>query len=161
MPLENSLWSNFFNDIRPSLSHATMKMFKNACHELDDAFFLPSKDAERTGWQPDYDVIERDHEFEVRLDLPGLMKQDVEVGVVQHGGKHYLSISGERKHHHIERNDRYIVQVRKHGNFRREIMLPKDAIEEDVKASMVDGVLIVCFPRKKADKKPVRKISID
>ena len=81
----------------------------------------------------DLDVVERDGKLHVRVDVPGVRKEDIHVEV--HGGK--LTISGER---HTE----------DFGSFRRALTLPAGIEESAVTATHADGVLNVEIelPRK-------------
>ncbi|MBA0690852.1 hypothetical protein Goari_008506 [Gossypium aridum] len=93
----------------------------------------------------------------IKADLPGLKKEQVKVEVEE--GR-VLQISGERSKEEEEKNDKWHRIERSSGKFMRRFRLPKNAMMDQIKASMEDGVLTVTVP-KKEDKKPqVKTIDI-
>jgi HSP20 family protein len=93
-------------------------------------------------WTPELEVFERDERLIVRLDLPGLTKEDVKIEVADD----FLTISGERKYETEEkRSGRYNVE-RTYGTFYRAIPLPEGVNVTDVNATFINGVLEVTIP---------------
>ncbi len=99
-------------------------------------------------WQVHIDVAESDESFEVKVDLPGMDPEDVELTVHDR----QLTIQGERKEkeekqektrHHIER---------RYGSFRRTITLPAGAMEDGVTAVADNGVTTITVPKAAAVK---------
>jgi HSP20 family protein len=92
---------------------------------------------------PPADVIERDHEYIVRVDLPDVRKEDVEVlfdaGV--------LTIKGERKVEHGTKGEKVHRTERFHGAFARSFALPEDVDTKGIRAEAKEGVLVVTLPR--------------
>ncbi|KAJ3769123.1 HSP20-like chaperone [Lentinula raphanica] len=89
------------------------------------------------------------------FELPGLRKEDVNVDV--HDGR--LTISGETKSSSEHQEEGYAIRERKSGKFSRMLRLPRGVKEEEIKASMADGVLTVTFPKTAAETQP-KKISV-
>ncbi|KAJ3917895.1 HSP20-like chaperone [Lentinula edodes] len=89
------------------------------------------------------------------FELPGLRKEDVSVDV--HDGR--LTISGEIKASSEHQEEEYAVRERKSGKFSRMLRVPRGVKEEDIKASMNDGVLTVTFPKTIPEAQP-KKITI-
>ena len=117
-----------------------------------DAFF-----GERTAngssrrWVPAIDLVETDDHFVLRVDLPGLDKDDVEIEVKDG----LLTVSGERKAEHEERKDGYHRVERAYGSFSRSLSLPQGVDADQVQAHFDKGVLEVRIP-KPAERKPHR-----
>jgi HSP20 family protein len=94
----------------------------------------------------------------VRAELPGIdPDKDVQVNIHDHT----LEISAQRREEKkSEDKGRYRSEFR-YGSFTRQIALPADADEHDVKATYRDGVLEVRLPidkeREKATKVPVER----
>jgi len=101
---------------------------------------LPSR------WAPTADVIERDDEFLVTAELPGVKDEDLDVRV-EHGT---LVVSGERRLEDEVSEDRYYRIERSYGGFERRFPLPAGVGEDDIQASIAYGVLRVRIPKPSA-----------
>ncbi|KAL1348369.1 hypothetical protein HN51_024362 [Arachis hypogaea] len=92
-----------------------------------------------------------------KADVPGLKKEEVKVEIED---DRVLRISGERNRESEERNDTWHRVERSSGRFERSFRLPENAMVDQVKAAMEDGVLTVTVPkvqdRKKADVRSVQ-----
>ena len=104
----------------------------------------PSWSLGETGgmWAPDVDVVQKHDQFTVRVDLPGLKKDEISVEIADGA----LTLQGERKRDHEEEREGVYRRERSYGAFYRTIPLPEGAITEQAKASFKDGVLEVTMP---------------
>jgi HSP20 family protein len=95
------------------------------------------------GWFPAVDVYEDKDSLQVKAELAGLKKEDIEISL--HDG--YLTLSGERKHEQkqdsgeVHRSERWV------GRFRRTISLPCRVEADKIKATYNEGVLTVTLPK--------------
>lgn len=105
-------------------------------------------------WTPAMDLVEADDHFVLKADLPGLAEDDVAVEV-QDGA---LTISGERKVEHSERNRGWYRVERSFGRFSRSLTLPDGVDPDSIEATFDKGVLSVRIPRPE-ERKP-RRIEI-
>jgi HSP20 family protein len=64
-------------------------------------------------WIPAMDVVETDDHFVLRADLPGLSEKDVNIELEDN----ILTVSGERKSEHEQRNEGYYRVDRAFGSF--------------------------------------------
>lgn len=101
------------------------------------------------GFTPLADLEETDDAYLVEIELPGVKRDDVSVEVA---GRR-LTVSGERKER--ERIGILRRRTRTVGRFHYEVVLPGDVDEEDVSASMDEGVLNLRVP-KAASERPRR-----
>lgn len=90
-------------------------------------------------WAPLVDIAEDDKEYLIKVEIPEVQKEDVNVTV--EGGT--LTISGERKAEKEEKGRRFHRVERYYGRFERSFSIPDDAASENVKAEFKDGVLRV------------------
>lgn len=90
-------------------------------------------------WAPELETFLRDDQFVVRMDLPGVNKEDVNVEVTDDA----LVIHGERQQTHQEERDGFYRSERSYGRFYREVQLPEGAQPDSAKANYRDGVLEV------------------
>jgi HSP20 family protein len=93
-------------------------------------------------WVPELEVFERDNRLTVRLDVPGLKKEEVTVKVTEEG----LTIEGERKHEKEEKKNNWHRTERTYGKFFRVIPLPEGVTAAEVTATFRSGVLEITAP---------------
>lgn len=122
---------------------------------FDDMLGIGDGDQVQTAlWSPRTDFSETDDHYVLRVDLPGLSKKDLDIELRDDT----LTVSGERKSAHEEKNETYHRVERSYGRFFRSFTLPQASDTEKVKATMKDGVLTVEVP-KREESKP-RRIEI-
>lgn len=93
-------------------------------------------------WSPQTEVFERGNELVVRADLPGLTKDDIKVDV--EGNR--ITIRGERKSEHEEKEEGFYRSERSYGSFYRSLPLPEGTDGDKAKADFNNGVLEITMP---------------
>jgi HSP20 family protein len=96
---------------------------------------------------PAIDIFEDDDSFVVKVELPGMRPDDVEVDI----DEHVMTIRGERKPEHADRGEGYHRRERSYGVFSRTFALPDEAFGSDAVAVMAEGVLTVRIPKREPD----------
>ena len=89
------------------------------------------------------DVIEADDKVTVRLEAPGMRREDFEVELREN----VLSVRGEKRVDHEKKEGGYRLVQCAYGAFRREIPLPVAVKVEQAKATYRDGVLRIELPK--------------
>jgi HSP20 family protein len=102
------------------------------------------EDMARGVWAPPVDILERRNEVVLKVDLPGMSQDEVDIRVEEST----LIIQGERKFIKEAPDENYIQIERPYGTFRRTFNIPRTIDQEGIKASYKDGVLRVVLPRK-------------
>lgn len=124
-----------------------------------EGFFRPLRWLEEAGAEtlaPPIDIAERENEFVVRTDLPGVKKEDISI-TLENG---VLTISAEyKKEDEQKEGDRVIRQERRYGRFVRSLRLGVPIDEKQIKANYKDGVLELILP--KAEEAKPKKINVD
>jgi HSP20 family protein len=105
-------------------------------------------------WVPAMDLVEGDDHFTLRADLPGMTEADVNIEVRDNT----LTLSGERKTEHEDRQRGYYRLERQFGKFSRALSLPEGVNPDAIDAKFDHGVLEVVIP-KPEERKP-RRIEI-
>lgn len=100
------------------------------------------------------DICEREKEFVVRANLPGIKKEDIKVSV--HDNE--LIIEGKQNTEKKEENQNVYRYERYKGNYRRVVSLPDVCDTENVKANLNDGVLTLVIPKK--EPLPAKEIKV-
>lgn len=107
-------------------------------------------------WSPAVDVMSRDGDLVIKVELPGVKQEDVDVTLS--GG--VLKISGERKAEQEEKGAGYYVRERRYGHFQRTMNLPEGIDESSVGAKFDNGILEVTVKGAAAVTEP-RRIQIE
>jgi len=138
----------------PTVELATLQKEMN---RLFDSFFGEGAAAngDRSRWLPAMDLLERENEYVLRVDLPGVKPEDVKVELQND----VLTISGERHAEHEERKEGAYRLERGYGRFTRSLTLPEGVDPAKIAARLENGVLEVIVP-KPEERKPQR-IAID
>lgn len=126
---------------------------------LFEGFLRPTRWMEESaseGLIPALDVVERDNEFIVRAEMPGVKKDEIEVSL-ENG---VLTLGAQTTSENEEKEgDRVIRQERRYGKYVRSLRIGKDIDEKKVKAAYKDGVLELTLP--KAETVKPKRISVD
>ncbi|KAJ7095932.1 small heat shock protein [Mycena belliarum] len=89
------------------------------------------------------------------FELPGVKKEDVSIET--HPGR--LRVSAECKMSSEHEKAGYAIRERRFGKYSRTLQLPQGVKEEEIKASMDNGLLTVTFPKSTPEMAP-KKITI-
>ncbi len=123
---------------------------------MDDMWTVQHSHYGLKDWMPRVDVEERENDFEVSMDIPGVDKKDIKVSL----DNKVLTIKGERK---VERNEeeegKYHCTERMYGSFQRSFTLPKSIDSKKIRARHENGVLTITLP--KAEEAREREIEIE
>jgi len=106
------------------------------------------------GFDAMLDMSETDDEIEVRMDVPGILPEEIEVEV----SGNTLFITGERKEEKETKGKTYHRIERTYGSFSRSVTLPCDVESDHIEAQCENGVLTVTLP--KSDFRKPQKITV-
>jgi HSP20 family protein len=128
--------------------------FSQEVNRLFNTLFDVGDRASPQRWVPAMDLVEAEDHFVLKADLPGLGEEDVSIEIQDNT----LTISGERKSEHEERQRGWYRVERSSGRFSRSLTLPEGVDPEGVSAEFDRGVLEVRIP-KPEQRKP-RRVAI-
>jgi len=96
------------------------------------------------------DVLDKGGNYEVKVDLPGIRKNDIHVGI--EGAR--VSINAESKDSSETKNgtngDKVLYSERYSTSYARSFELPAEVTEEGADARFEDGVLTLLLPKRAA-----------
>lgn len=121
-------------------------------HQLFHQHFeQPYEETQATaaGWSPLVDIFEDSEGITLKVELPEVDANDVDIQVEGNA----LTLRGERKLENAEKQEGYHRVERSYGNFGRRFTLPSTVDTGNVTAQSRDGVLRIFLP-KKAETKP-------
>lgn len=107
-------------------------------------------------WAPRVDVTETEKNVEVKAELPGMERKDIDITL----DRGLLVIKGEKREEKEEKNRYYHRVERRYGTFCRSVRLPAEVKEEKIEATFKDGVLTVTLPKVEAEIKKVTHIDV-
>jgi len=110
----------------------------------------------RGEWIPDIDVLDKDGKKVVRVDLPGMKREDIDVSIEND----MLVVRGHREEEKEIKKEDYTYSERATGEFSRAIRLPEGVKEKNVDATYTDGVLEVTVKLPAAAAPKAKKIAI-
>lgn len=106
---------------------------------------------------PAAELTETDAAFELKLDLPGLKPEDLDIEVSVDS----VAISGERKSERITEKNGVTHSELRYGAFRRVIPLSKPIDNTQATATYGDGVLKLHMPKSPEDQNSVVKVELN
>jgi HSP20 family protein len=120
---------------------------------VDDVSYLPPR-----GWAMlGGDVFEDETRLVVRLEVPGMEKQDMEIEVRDDA----LVVSGEKRFERESTEGRWRVMQCAYGSFHRVVPLPARVLADQARASYKNGVLRVELPKATPGKPRPVTIPVD
>lgn len=136
----------------------TLDMFRDF-DELFDHFLNRPRRFFRSGeyvWSPRIDISENEKAYELRAELPGIDKKELNISVKDD----VLTISGEKKVEEKKEGENYYCCERRFGKFERSFRMADTVDAENVSAEYKDGVLIVTVPKVEIPEPKATKIEI-
>ena len=138
---------------------ADMAVLQNRLNSIFNDFARPEGEQESLAmgsFIPPVDVYEDSHKLVLKLEVPGIKQEDLEV----HLENQTLTIKGERKFEKDEREENFHRIERRYGSFARTFTLPQTVDAGSIKASYDHGVLAVSLEKKEAAKPKQVKVEI-
>ena len=103
---------------------------------------------ESAEWMPLTDIYEDGDHFKLKLDIPGVDKNDVKISY----SNGQLTITGERKQEKESGNLKYHRVERTFGKFYRSFTLPQKIEEDKIDAEFKNGQLVINIPKSEEAK---------
>jgi HSP20 family protein len=132
--------------------------FRREVDRLFDDFFTGRGMARWPGDGVDLrlDVSETDNELTIAAELPGVDEKDVEVTLADD----LLTVRGEKKREHTQRDGDYHMVERSYGSFARSLRLPFKVDQDKVDARFEKGVLTITLPKPAEIQQSTKRIAI-
>ncbi|ASC73368.1 Small heat shock protein C4 [Halomicronema hongdechloris C2206] len=106
---------------------------------------------------PAAEINETDDAVDLKLELPGMKPEDVDVQVAADA----VVISGERKSESRTDEDGYVRSEFHYGKFQRTIPLPTRVQNADASAEYKDGILTLHLPKAEEERNKVVKVQLN
>lgn len=112
-----------------------------------------------TIWRPSspaVDLVEREKEYVVTAELPGLDEKALDVKVAGNT----LTIRGQKEEERKEERESYRMSERRYGSFQRAVRMPEDVDIDKIDARFTKGVLTVTLPKSEEALNKQKKIEV-
>jgi len=93
------------------------------------------------------DISETDDHYQVKVDVPGVDKQDVKL--TYRDGMLTIKVQKDTFEDHSDQDQNVVMSERRSGTVQRQYQLPNVAADQ-IKAVQTDGVLSITLPKTKA-----------
>ena len=117
---------------------------------------LLRSDADLEAIVPPAEVDERETEYRVTLEIPGMDEKDAEVSIQDD----ILTVKAEKKEETEEKDKNRYFSERRYGLCARTFRLPANVKADAITASMKNGVLTIVLPKSEPSKPTRRTIEI-
>jgi HSP20 family protein len=134
-------------------------VLQNRLNSIFNDFARPESGDELTAGNfiPAVDVYEDEHKLVLKLEVPGVKQDDLQINVENQ----ILTVQGERKFETDEKQENFHRIERRYGSFVRTFSLPQTVDTDNVTANYDAGVLSISLA-KKAEAKPKQvKIAVN
>lgn len=136
--------NNFLRDtiINPAFSHQ-LAMKKNST------------------WRPAVEIKQLENEYKVKVQLPGVNKDDIEVELDNDFMTITAQIEEEKEEkEQKEKNLKYHTCEFRYGKYKRTISFDQPIRTEDANAEYKNGVLTITLPKQRVEQAKTRKLEI-
>jgi HSP20 family protein len=121
-------------------------------NRMFDSFFRGTSQEDSgldaASWTPAVDVAEQDSAFVVKMELPGVGKDDVKITMQENT----LTVRGEKKKEKESKGTGIHRVERSYGAFQRSFTLPSSVKADKIDASYKDGILSILLPKEEGAK---------
>jgi HSP20 family protein len=112
--------------------------------------------ARSSDFVPRLDLEEKDNEYVVTAELPGMDQKDIELSIEDDT----LILKGEKKNESEDKGKNYYRMERSYGSFQRAIALGEEIDTDNVKAGFSKGVLTINLPKTGKAKESRKRIEV-
>lgn len=139
------LWASSWTDMERSID--------NLRRDMEKAFSsFPSITMPKMS-HTSCDVIDEGNQFRVKMDVPGIKKNEVNLNVTDNS----IEVSAEHKEESEEKKKNYLRKERSHVSYYRSLPLSEKILSDKVSAKLADGVLDIVLPKSKPTEKQKKK----
>ena len=117
----------------------TMNSLVNALFNSDASDFA----SEGSEFSPRMDMKESEDAYTVKLTMPGIDKNDIDISV----SDGLLTVKGETREEEEDEKATYLVREHKHYSYYRSVRLPSEVVADKAEAEYKNGVLKLTLPK--------------
>lgn len=103
------------------------------------------------------DVKEYEEKYDIKVELPGVKKDNVDIEL----NKSFIKINAKKEEEREEKNKKFHKSEFRYGEYSRTIYFPEEVDCENAKSKLKNGILTIDLPKKKSENKETKKLSIN
>lgn len=142
---------DYMQDFREEMNN----MLKNTFHDF--GLFETEPDRKLTHWKPAVELTEHDGNYILKVEMPGVNKEDIDVEV----GENDIGIKTEIREKFEEKGENLYRSEFRYGKFSRHLPLPSEVDNTQAKAEYKDGILTITVPKSMEKQKKLKKLKPD
>lgn len=128
---------------------------------LPNHFANPLNIKKNSIWRPAIEVKQNKDDYKVKVQLPGIKKDDIEIEI----DNDFMTITAEiqeekEEKEEAEKNARYHTSEFRYGKYQRTISFDQPVKVDEAMAKYKDGVLKITIPKQNKENYKPRKIEI-
>ncbi len=145
----------YFDSIHQELNNFLRDTF------LVNAFANPLNIKKMSTWRPAIEVKQNDKNYKVKVQLPGVKKDDIQVEL----DNDFMTITAEIQEEKAEKqeeekNERFHTSEFRYGKYQRTISFNQPIKGDDSTAIYKDGVLTITVPKQKIETTTRKRLEI-
>lgn len=145
----------YFDSIHQELNNFLRDTF------LVNAFANPLNTKKMSTWRPAIEVKQNDKNYKVKVQLPGVKKDDIQVEL----DNDFMTITAEIQEEKAEKqeegkNERFHTSEFRYGKYQRTISFDQPIKGDDSTAIYKDGVLTITVPKQKIETTTRKRLEI-
>lgn len=129
-------------------SRKNQDWFPSIFNELLNDSFTPAKQFA----SPAVNVLENEHEYRIELAAPGMNKEEFHISI-DNDNELNIKLEKNASTKEEEKSRNYLRREFSYSSYQRSFIIPDEVDAEKIQASMKDGVLTVCLPKKEEKEK--------
>ena len=114
-------------------------------------------------WRPSIEVKQTEHEYKVKVQLPGVKKEDIDVEL----DNEFMTVTAEieeekEEKEEKEKNEKYHTCEFRYGKYKRTISFDQPIKQDEAKAEYKNGVMKIIIPKQHAENiKQAKRLEIE
>ena len=102
------------------------------------------------------DIKEFDNEYKVRVEVPGVKKENIDIEL----NKSYMTITAKKEEEKEEKTKEYHKTEFAYGNYSRTIYFPSEINVSASEAHLDNGILCLHLPKLKTEEEETKKLEV-
>lgn len=145
----------YFDSIHQELNNFLRDTF------ITSAFSNPLNVKKMSTWRPAVEVKQTDKEYKVKVQLPGVEKDNIKVDL----DNDFMTITAEiqqeqENKEEQDKNTRYHTSEFRYGKYQRTISFDQPIKVQDSNAEYKNGILTISVPKQEIEQSPQKRLEI-
>lgn len=125
---------------------------------MESVFSHPLNLKKTSTWRPAIEVKQNDKSYAVKVQLPGVNKEDIHIDL----NNDYMTVTAEIKEEKEEKNESEKVHTSefRYGKYVRTISFDNPIKSDECSAEFKNGILMINLPKQKIEKPKTKRLNI-